>query len=108
MAKAVFSPHESWIDIATKKLHVKHPALLFSSSQQELWSSICVFWKKLASCHFFLGSHLTVQFHLVRVTTDMAIDTHKTLSLDLFSHGMVQCVLGVFYTALKLQGDMFL
>ena len=86
MAKAVFSPHESWIDRATKKLPLKYPASLLSSSQQELWSSIYVFWKTLAFCHFLLASHPREQFHQFRV---MTVSTHRTPSCDLISHGMV-------------------
>ena len=86
MAKAVFSPHESRIDRATKKLPLKYPASLLSSSQQELWSSIYVFWKTLAFCHFLLASHPREQFHQFRV---MTVSTHRTPSCDLISHGMV-------------------
>lgn len=31
-----------------------------------------------------LISHLTVQFHLIRVTTDMAVNAHRTFSPDIF------------------------
>lgn len=54
--------------------------------------------------YYFLGSYQIVQFCLIRVITDMVVNTHKTLSLDIFTHERVQCVLGVsFYTAKKLQ-----
>lgn len=43
----------------------------------------------------FLGSHLTVQFHLFRVIIGMAVNTHRTLSPDIFCYGIIQCVLGV-------------
>ena len=36
---------------------------------------------------------MRVQFNLIRVTTGMAVNTHRTHSPDLFSHGMVQCAL---------------
>ena len=36
-----------------------------------------------------------VLFHLISVTADMAVNTQITLSSDLFSHGKLQCVLGV-------------
>ena len=47
-------------------------------------------------CHFLLGSHLTVQFHLIREVTGMELKTQRTLSPDCFSPVMVQCVLKVF------------
>lgn len=63
---------------------------------------------KMAACHFILGSHLRVQLHLIWVTTDMAFNTHKTPLLDLFSHGMVECVLVVSLQSLKPLVNMFL
>ena len=36
---------------------------------------------------------MRVQFNLIKVTTGMAVNTHRTHSPDLFSHGMVQCAL---------------
>ena len=58
---------------------------------------------KQAAFDYFLGSYQIVKFCLTRIITDMAVNTHKTLSLDIFTHERVQCVLGVsFYTAKKL------
>ena len=42
-----------------------------------------------------LRSHLTVQFHLIRVTTHMAINSQRILSPDIFYHAMIHCFLGV-------------
>ena len=48
---------------------------------------------KEAGClPLLVGNHLTVEFHQIKVTTGMAVNTHRTLSPNLFSHGMVQCV----------------
>lgn len=66
------------------------------SNKQQVWSSIWVFWKKQAACVYFLGSHLTVQFHLFRVTTITAVKMHRILSHELFSHGILMCVLCVY------------
>ena len=77
------------------------------SNKQQVWSNIWVFWKKFTICHFLLGIHLSVQFHLFWVTTVMGFNIHRTLSLDLFSHGMVQCVPVVSLLAQKLQRIMF-
>lgn len=44
---------------------------------------------------FLLGSHLTVHFQLIRVTTGMAIHIHTAFSPDIFSPGFVQSVLDV-------------
>ena len=59
------------------------------------------FWNKKDAISFFLGSHLTVQFHLFRVIIGMAVNTHRTLSPDIFCYGIIQCVLGVSYTLLR-------
>ena len=55
---------------------------------------------------FLLGCHLTVRSHLIRVAAGVVVNTYKTLSLDLFSHGTVLCVPGVVFPALKLQGNV--
>ena len=34
----------------------------------------------------------------------MAVNNHRTLSLDLFSHGVVQCFLGVFLESSENEG----
>lgn len=59
---------------------------------------------KQAAFPYFLGSYQIVQLCLIRIVTDMVVNTHKTLSLDIFTHERVQWVLGVsFHTAKKLQ-----
>ena len=87
-------PCETWI-VVVSNLPEKHTDSFFSSLQQQHWSSIWVFWKKQAACVYFLGSHLTVQFHLFRVTTITAVKMHRIRSHELFSHGILQCILGV-------------
>ena len=72
-----------------KSCHLK-PArkehwFIFLRFQQQLWSSIWVFWKKEAACHSLLGSHLILQFYLIRVTTGMVDNNHKTYSWHLFT-----------------------
>ena len=42
-----------------------------------------------------VGIHLIVQPHLIRVKQIIAVNTHKPVYPDIFSHKMVQCVLGV-------------
>ena len=44
---------------------------------------------------------------LIRVTTGMAVNTHRTLSPDLFSHGMVHCEF-LHISAQKLGAQSFL
>ena len=67
----------------------------------KFWSSIWVFWKKQSACPYLLGSQLTVQFQLIMVTTYMEVNTHRTLSQDMFTHEMVQCVLCMSFTLLR-------
>ena len=93
MKEALFSSCESWI-VAALNLPEKYSGSFFSLLQQ-FWSIIWVVWNKQAACHLLLESHLVVQFHLIRVTTGMAVNTLRTLFLDIFSHGMVQYFLGV-------------
>ena len=93
MKEALFSSCESWI-VAALNLPEKYSGSFFSLLQQ-FWSIIWVVWNKQAACHLLLESHLIVQFHLIRVTTGMAVNTLRTLFLDIFSHGMVQYFLGV-------------
>jgi len=82
------------LDSCSLKLARKTHWFIFHSSQQ-LWSSFLVSWKQQVVCYFLLKSHLTVQFHLIRVNTNMVVQTHRTLFADTFSHEMVQCVLVV-------------
>ena len=71
------------------------------SLQQKVWSSIWVFWKKQSACPYLLGSQLTVQFQLIRETTDMEVNTRRTLSQDMFPREQVQRVLCVSFTLLR-------
>ena len=82
-------------NLKTARNNTGNSGPFFSSLKQQLWSSISVFWKEKAAFHFLLGSHLRVQFHLSKAATFMAVSIHGTLSPDLFSHGMVEQVLGV-------------
>ena len=66
MAKAIFSPCESWL-LSDSNLTERHTGTFFSSLQQQLWSSIWFFWKKQTSSHLLPGSHLGVFFHQSRV-----------------------------------------
>ena len=100
--KTVFFHCESWI-VPASNLPKKHTGWFFSLLQQLLWSCFFFFFlifenkqKKQSACHFLLGSHLTVQFHLIREMTGMELKTQRTLSPNCFSHVMVQCVLKVF------------
>ena len=61
------------------------------------------FMKETGCLSLHVGSHLTVQFHLIRVTTGMAVK-HRTLSPDLFSHAMVQYVLGLSLHSSEMAG----
>ena len=94
MSKEVFSPSEIWM-VASLNLSEKHTGSFFSSLKQQVWFSFCVFWKKQAACHFCLGSHMTVVYHLIRIATGMAVSIHRTLSPDLFSDGISYCIIGV-------------
>ena len=110
MVKIIFSHCKSWV--LQWHLPEKLTASFLHSLQQQLSPSICVFWKYQAVCRFLLRSHLTVQFHLIRVTTGMEVNTQRTLSSDLFSHEMVHCILGMSLhnteTAVKLFFFFFL
>ena len=102
MKEALFSSCESWI-VAALNLPEKYSGSFFSLLQQ-FWSIIWVVRNKQAACHLLLESHLIVQFHLIRVTTGMAVNTLRTLCLDIFSHGMVQYFLGVSLHSLETAG----
>ena len=104
MKEALFSSCESWI-VAALNLPEKYSGLVFSLLQQQFWSIIWVVWNKQAACHLLLESHLTVQSYLIKVTTSMAVSTLRTLSLDMFSHGMVQDFLGVSLQSSKNVGQ---
>ena len=90
MAKEVFSLSETWIFISLN-LPENHIVSFFSSLQ--LWSW---FWISEIKRMFPTSAFEVIwQFHLIRVTTDMAVNTHRTHYPDIFSHGMVNCVQGV-------------
>ena len=90
-AKEVLSHCKTWI---VASLPGKHTGLLFPSLQQQIWSIFWIFWIQQTAWHFFQGSHLTVQFYLIRVRI-IIVHTQRTVSPNIFSQGMVHCVLGV-------------
>ena len=85
-AKRSISRCETWI-VGASYLPGKH-----TGSLQQFLSSIWVFWKQQTAWHFLLESHLKVQFYLIRVTSGMLVNTHRTLYPAIFSHQMVHCV----------------
>ena len=85
-AKRSISRCETWI-VGASYLPGKH-----TGSLQQILSSIWVFWKQQTAWHFLLESHLKVQFYLIRVTSGMWVNTHRTLYPAIFSHQMVHCV----------------
>ena len=94
--KAIFSTFGSWIIAASKALE-KHTVHFFLISKQ-LWSNFWVFWKKKSACHFFLRNHLTTvspNLGKNRYDTQHSRNTVVREDPDHFSHGMVQCFLGV-------------
>ena len=82
------------LDSATLNLPEKHTGSLFSPLQL-LCSSVCPFWKKGHCLPLLAGksSEKTVPSNLGN--NSWADNSHRTLSPDLFSHGMVRCVLGL-------------
>ena len=62
------------------------------------------FLKETGCLPFLVGSKLTVPFHQIRVTRSMAVNTQRILSLDILSHGVVQCILGVFLNISETAG----
>lgn len=69
MAQAILFPGANWI-FAASDMPEEYSGSLFSTVQQELWSSIMFL--KETDCHFLLGSHLKIQFHLIQLRTVMA------------------------------------
>lgn len=105
-----FGPHSKssifiWWNLDSCNLNPdkKYTGSFFSLLQPQLLSHSLVFWKKQAASHFLLG-HLTLQFHLIRVTTGMVVNTPKTHSPNIFSHGdtMYNSVTECLHTVLKL------
>ena len=80
MVKIEFSSCESR-KVAASNLPEKHTDSFFSSFSTTALASIWVFWKKEAACHSLLERHLILQFYLIRVTTGMVDNNHKTYSL---------------------------
>lgn len=67
------------------------------------------FWKKQAACHPLLGIYQTSQvLSIIRVTTGTAVNTQRTLSRNISSHGSEQCVLSVSLTLLETSGKSLL
>ena len=106
MAKHVFSTFISWI-IPASNLPEKRTGSFFSSWQQQFWLSFWVFQKKHAACHFLLGGCLTVQNYLIRVTTDKAVNTHRTLPWQPFSWNGPMCHRYVFTLLWNSQESCF-
>lgn len=51
-----------------------------------------------------VGWHMTIKFYLFRVTISMTVNTQKTPSPDLFSHGMVLYILRVCLHSSEIAG----
>lgn len=68
--------------------------IFFSSLKQQLWSNISVFRNSLLAASDW--KFLWLQIHLIGVTTDMAVHTHRTLYPDLFSWNGIVCPRCVF------------
>ena len=93
MAKAIFSPAKAGeLQPETFKKDTLVHFLLISPTALVKHQS---FLKENAAFHFLLGSHLILLLHLIRVTTGMTFNTHRTISPDLLSHGMVHSVMGL-------------
>lgn len=105
MGKLVYSPCESCI-VTPLNLPEMHTGLFSSSLKLQLCSCILVFWDKLAAWYFLLGTQNSTVY--LRVTTGMAVNPHRTLSSDLFSHGMAQYVLGASLHSSETAGKTFL
>ena len=91
--KTGFSPCESWT-FAASNLPEKHTGSLFSSLQQQILSNIRIFWKKqmgVTSC--WDSSNSTVSPNQSK--TDIAVNIHRLVYPDIFSHRMVLCILGL-------------
>ena len=91
MAKEVFSNCESSKAVASN-LPEKHTGS-FLSLYNKRCSQDSNFHKETNCLPLLLENHLIVQIHLIKLTTDMVDNTHRTLSPDLFSHGIAYCVL---------------
>ena len=61
--------------------------------------------KVMGCLPLLLGSHLTVPFHLFRVTTEMVVNTDRIHSSDMFSHGMVQYFLEIYLHSSETSGE---
>ena len=88
MEKVVFS-HLWKLDIFSFKIAIKTHWSIFAFIATTVLFKFFNYLKETGACHFLLGSHLTVEFHLFSVTTNIAVNTHRTLFPDIFSHGTV-------------------
>ena len=90
MVKPIVYLFGSWIIAASNQ--TKPWGFIFLFITTTALAKFLVFWMQQVACHFLLGSHLIVQLHLIRVKKVVVV---RTLSPNIFSHGMVQCVQGV-------------
>ena len=68
-------------------LHCKNSSGQVLSFLKATSSTICL------AC--FTGKSSDIQFHIIRETTGVVNKIHKTLSPDIYFHGMIQCVIGM-------------
>ena len=87
MVKPMFFFFGSWIIAASNQTKPWWFIFLFITTAALV--KFLIFWTQQVASHFLLGSHLTVQFHLIRVKNVVVV---RTFSPNIFSHGMVQCV----------------
>ena len=95
MAKESFSLVKSHSCREKKKTCHKNTSLIIFFLHNSNFGQVFVFWKKQAACHFCWKATWLYSFHLFRVTIVLAVNAHRPISPDHFSHVMVQCVLGV-------------
>lgn len=68
-------------------LHCKNSSGQVLSFLKATSSTICL------AC--FTGKSSDIQFHIIRETTGVVNKIHKTLSPDIYFHGMIQCIIRV-------------
>lgn len=73
--------------LAYFSLHCKNSSGQVLSFLKATSSTICL------AC--FTGKSSDIQFHIIRETTGVVNKIHKTLSPDIYFHGMIQCVIGM-------------
>ena len=76
----------------------------YDNSFGPLW----VFWKEIAAFPFLLGSHHPVQFHQIRLLIiGMAVNTSRTLPVELSEHSLLQSGLGLLIQLSNDRGTFF-